>query len=285
MSTNKIVLRSIEEVMNDYRPTYNPLYTIFLGNAQAYDEYAGDVKYKELTTIGDIRAKHYTPKDTEMSQISVGEASKVFRKYFLANQYIVSDIQSRDGDEQVVAQVLDEHQVQMDELFLFGDDLTGANIVNNGLFHSNDPNYNLRSSASVANATAQSDMHDRIMTAYNDIKDQDGRKVIIFYGSDSLKVFNSIYAQTSVAFKKVLGDVLDNVDFTEIPTKVTPSGVNGFIIVNLDRVKLNYVKLPELEDQDHNREKKYIWHNFLMGSCMLDVREKNAVTRQPLTFS
>lgn len=285
MATNKIELRSMTEVMNDYRPTYKPLYALFLGSSEAYSEEVGEVAYKEITTVGDIRAKHITPKDTEMHQIAVGASSKIFKKYFLGTQYIVSDIQNQEGSETVVAQVLDEHQVQMDEMFLFGESTdSGTTVVNNGLFYSKDPNYNLRSSVNVP-AGDQSALHTAMVTAYNDIKDQDGRKVLILYGAGIMSIYDSIYASTTMAFKKVIQDVLEGVSITEIPNKVTPSGLNGFIFVNLDRIKLNYVKLPELDDQDYNREKKYYWHNFVMGSCMVDVREPNAVTRQPVAIT
>jgi hypothetical protein len=134
--TNKIVLRTVEEFMSDYKPTYSPLYTLFLAKSQAYSEQVGQASFKRLDTVGDIRAKHVTPKDTELQQIAAKESSKTFKKYFLANQYIESNLQDRQGLEDVKAQVLDEHQKQADDLFLLGEGTSNSTMINNGLFWS-----------------------------------------------------------------------------------------------------------------------------------------------------
>src|SRR5690348_7660012 len=73
LSTNKIVLRSVEEFMSDYVPIYQPMYPLFLGKSQAYSEQTGKLEFRRVQTVGDIRAKHITPKDTEMRQIAVME--------------------------------------------------------------------------------------------------------------------------------------------------------------------------------------------------------------------
>ena len=76
MGTNKVVLRSVEEVMADYTPVYQPLYPLFLGKAQSYSEEAGQLTFKRLEAVGDIRAKHVTPKDTVIRQIGAKEGSR-----------------------------------------------------------------------------------------------------------------------------------------------------------------------------------------------------------------
>jgi hypothetical protein len=86
-------------------------------------------------------------------------------------------------------------------------------------------------------------------------------------------------------FKSALGQVLGaNYSIVEMPADVTPSGTNGWIIVNLDQVKLHYTVLPQLKAQGINEEKMYSWHNFLMGSMMLEVLASKAIVRQPVTF-
>jgi hypothetical protein len=284
--TNKVELRTIEEFMMDYVPVYQPIYPLFLGKSQAYSEEVGKLDFKRVQTIGDIRAKHLTPKDTEMRQIGVNEAKKTFKKYFLANQFTISALQDQRGVEEVVAQVLDEHQKQADELLLLGEGTSASTMINNGLFWSNDTNYVLENSAEIdTDADPLIDMHSKVIANAKDANDVAGRKVIMFYGSDVLSKFNGVYASQPVPFKRVLAEVLGpNYTLLEMPSAVTPSTTNGWIIANLDQVKLHYTALPSLKDQGVNSEKMYAWFNFLMGSMMLEVLAQGGIIRQPVTF-
>lgn len=284
--TNKVALRTIEEFMADYVPVYQPIYSLFLGKSQSYSEEVGKIDFKRVNTVGDIRAKHITPKDTEIRQIAVNEAAKTFKKYFLANQFTISALQDQRGVEDVVAQVLDEHQKQMDELFLLGEGTSNSTMINNGLFHSSDPNYELESSVEIdTDADSLISMHSKIMTNVADAEQLSGRKVIIFYGSEVTSRFDGIYTATNVPFKRVLNEVLGSGYSTvKLPAAVTPANSHGWIIANLDQVKLHYVKLPGLQDQGVNDEKMYAWFNFLMGSSMLEVLADQAVIRQPVTI-
>lgn len=277
--TNKIALRTVEEFMQGYNPIYQPLYPLFLGNAQSYSEEVGKIDFKRVDTIGDIRAKHVTPKDTTLFQLNFKEASKTFKKYFLANQFTISQLQDQKGIEDVVAQVLDEHQKQMDELFLLGEGTSTSTMINNGLFWSNDPNYNyLSSPETLTDADA---LHTSVMETVAVADQVAGRKVIIFYGTSCLPVFDSVYDSSPVPFKTVLQQVLgSNYSLAKMPAAVTPTSTNGWIIANLDQVKLHYTALPALKAQGVNDEKMYSWHNFLMGSSMLEVLAQNAVVRQ-----
>ncbi len=287
MSTNKIALRTVEEFMSDYVPVYQPIYPLFLGKSQAYAAEVGKLDFRRVQTVGDIRAKHITPKDTEMRQIAVMEGKKSFRKYFLANQFTLSDFQDVQGVEEVVAQVLDEHQIQADELFLLGEGTSGSDVINNGLFFSSDANYTLEgSSAIAAGANRLADLHAAITTSTEDANAVAGRKVLIIYGDTLIPYYNSVYASSSRAFKAVLAEVLGaNYSLVTLPKAATPSGVNGWIVANLDQTKLHYTALPQLLAQGNNEEKMYLWFNFMMGSTMLEVLAKDAVIRQPITFS
>lgn len=289
MATGKVQLRSIDEFMADYTPVYAPIYPLFLGKSQAYSEDVGQINFKRLETVGDIRANHVTPKDTEIRQIAVAEKTKIFKKYFLANQYQQSALQDRGAIEDIVRQVLDEHQKQMDELFLLGDGTSSANVVNNGLFWSGDGNWSEQSSAAIDGVGKDPliDFHKKVMTTVRAAQNVSGKKLILFYGSTLLPYYDSLYAANSQAFKKVLQDSMagKDVSLAEIPADITPAGANGWIVVNLDQVKMHYTALPQLKAQGVNEEKMYSWHNFLLGSSMLDVLAANAVIKQPATVS
>lgn len=287
--TNKIALRAVEEFMADYVPTYTPLYPLFMGKSAAYPQEVGKMDFKRLNAVGDIRAKHILPKDSVIQQISASESKKTFKKYFLANQYVQSELQDKKGLEDVIAQVLDEHQKQMDDLFLLGEGTSDSTMINNGLFWSADSNYRLEASAEVALGTANDhlkDMHTKIMASCAVADQIAGKKALIIYGSTACAKFDSLYANTDAPFKKVLGEVLgSNYSLVKLPSAVTPSNTNGWIVANLDQVKLHYSVLPQLKAQGVNEENMYSWHNFMMGSCMLEVLVDDAVIRQPVTFA
>lgn len=288
MPTNKIVLRSTEEFMSGYTPVYRPLYPLLMSRATAYPAEVGNIDFKRVATVGDIRAKHITPKDTEIKQISVSDGKKSFKKYFLANQFTVSALQDRDGVEDVNAQVLDEHQKQMDELVLLGEGTAANNVVNNGLYWSGDANYLLETSVEVAKGTAADhlkDLYAKMMASVVKAGDLAGQKLVIIYGTTMIAKFGGLFATSDTPFAESLSKGLpSDVTVARIPSAVTPSSANGWIIVNLDQVKLHYTLLPTLKDQGVNDEKMYAWFNFLMGSAMVEVLAANGIIRQPVTF-
>lgn len=288
MPTNKIVLRTVEEFMSDYVPIYQPIYPLFLGaKSQQYAAETGRMDFRRVQTVGDIRAKHITPKDTEIRQIGIMEGKKPYKKYFLANQFTNSDFQDRQGLEEVVTQVLDEHQLQMDELFLFGEGTSNSTMINNGLFYSDDANYTLENSVAIASGdTRLYDLHAKVITTAEKARAVAGQKIIIFYGDSVLPLYNSLYNTAAKAFKTALQEVLgEGFRTLQMPTACTPSGANGWLVANLDQVKAHYTLLPQLLNQGQNEEKMYYWFNFAMGSTMLEVLAKNAVIRQPATLA
>lgn len=287
MPTNKIALRTVEEFMSDYTPVYNPLYPLFLKKSQQYAAEVGKLDFRRVLTVGDIRAKHITPKDTEMRQVAVMEGKKSFKKYFLANQFTISNVQDRQGLEEIVAQVLDEHQVQADELFLLGEGTSTSDMINNGLYWSADPNYTLESAISSISATARARLlYGHIQGTLSKSKQVAGQKVVVLYGSETKKQFNSLLDSSDVALSTALKASVDSsISFVEMPDAPTPSGAEGWIVANLDQSKLHYTALPSLLAQGNNEEKMYYWSNFMMGSTMLEILVKDAVVRQPVTYA
>lgn len=287
--TNLVALRSVDQFMADWKPTFQPLYPLFMGKAQKYDIAVGENNFKRLEAVGDIRAKRITPKDTILEQVGAKEGKKTFKKYFFANQFTVSALQTREGVEDVQAQILDEHQAQADDIFLLGEGTSNSTMQNNGLFWSADPNYRLEDSIAIAAGTAADhlkDMHTKIMISIAIADQIAGQKVLIIYGTTACAKFDSLYANTDAPFKRVLQEVMgDGWSIVKMPTKVTPSSTNGWIVANLDQVKLHYTALPSIYNQGVNEEKLYAWFNFLIGSMMLEVLVDDAIIRQPVTFA
>lgn len=287
MSTNKLVLRSADEVMAGYQPTYQPFWPVLLGKSQSYPEEVGKLNFKRLEAIGNIRNQHYNPKDTHIHQISVVEKAKTFKKYFLASQYVQSTLQDRSQNEGVVKQVLDENNKLMDDLVLLGEGTSASDVVNNGLYWSADPNYLLESSSELASTDGHLPALHASVVAEKILADTvSGQKVIVFYGSTMLSKVCGIYASSSTPFKAALQAALGrNYSLAELPAEVTPSGANGFMILTLDQIKLHYTTPPKLSAQGVDERNMEVWHNFLMGSAMVEVLAYKGVIRKPHTFA
>lgn len=287
MSTNKIVLREVDQIMADYQPTYQPFWPVLLGKAQAYPEVVGKLNFKRLEAVGNIRNQHYNPKDTHIHQIQAVEKSKSYKKYFLASQFIQSTLQDRDQNEDVIRQVLDENNKLMDDLVLLGEGTSASDVVNNGLFWSADTNYLLENSSALASTDNHLPaLHASVVAEKIKADTVSGRKVIVFYGSTMLAKVSGIYGTSSTPFKSaLLGAIGGNYSIAELPSEVTPSGTNGFMILTLDQIKLHYTTPPKLDDQGVDAKNKEVWHNFLMGSTMVEVLAYKGVIRQPHTFA
>lgn len=274
MPTNLVELKKTDEIMNDYQPSYQPLYSMFLENSQAYSEQVGVVNFHRKEVIGDIDAREITPKDTEIKQISVGSSKKAFNKYFLGNQFQQSTLQSAEEVETVIKQVLDHHQKQADVL------LEGT-AHNSGLFVSSDSNYVTNSSAVAGSFNQTYDVVDALIKQASSVM---GPKVVLAYGLARGQM-TKLHATQPTSPIKVLKESHPDVSFVDVPDEAAPAGASGFIIVTKNQVKLHYTTLPEVKAQGTNEENMYVWTNFLMGSMMLEVLVKKALIKQPITLS
>ncbi len=288
MPTNLITLKTVDQFMAGFQPIYTPIYGLLMSRAIAYDVEVGEVALRRLETVGDIRAKRFSPKDTEIKQIAVGEGKKYFKKYFMASQFILSQFQNAEGIDDVTAQVLDEHNRQYDELVFNGEGTTVGTQINNGLYLSSDPNYVLESSAAVAsggNDPRLLDLHAKVMTNADKANRVAGRKVVIFYGSNILPLVNGLYVSGKsfrVSIQESLGS---DYSVLSLPSDTALNSGHGWMIVNLDQVKFHHTALPQLQKRGINEEKGYAWSNFLMGSSMVEVLALGGVIRQPATLA
>lgn len=290
MATNKLVLRTIIELMEDYVPTYAPIYPLLLeGKSQAWAEDVGQIQFKRLTSVGDLRGNHITPKDTEMKQVSVTENLRTFKKYFFANQFTQSSFQDRNQVEDVIKQVLDEYHRHQDEVVLFGEGTSSlTDVVNNGLFWSNDPNYDLESNVVCDNSSSKDpliSLHKNVMADALVADQVSGRKVIIFFGSAIVPLFQGIFASYQGVFREKLQSTLgSNYSLMKMPPSLTiQDGSSGWLIVNVDQIKTHYLLTPQLKGQGINEEKNYVWSNFLMGSTMVECLAQKAIIHRPAT--
>ncbi len=288
MPTNLITLKTVDQFMAGFVPIYTPIYGLLMSKAVAYPVEVGEVTQRRLETVGDIRSKRLSPKDTEIKQIAVGDSSKTFKKYFMSSQFILSQFQNAEGVDDVTAQVLDEHNRQFDELVMSGEGTTVGTQLNNGLYLSSDSNYVLEGSVAVAgggNDPRLIDLHTKVMTTADKANRVAGRKALVFYGSNILPLVNGLYL-AGRSFRAALAEALGSeYMIISLPSDTALNSGHGWKIVNLDQVKFHYTQLPGLQNRGINEEKGYAWSNFLMGSTMVEVLAFGGIIRQPATLA
>lgn len=286
--TNKIITKTVEEFMSGYTPGYTPIMPLLLSNgkAQQYAVEAGVNDFKRVETIGDIRSRRVGPKTTELFQINAKEGKKSFKKYFFGSQFIQSGLQDSRGYEDIVGRVLDEHNKQSDEIFLFGDGTSNLNVENNGLYYSSDVNYTTKASAAIPATDAHlTGLYSKLAEIIEDADDTDGQKLVLIYGATARAKWNAMFSATQKSLSSVVAEAFASVEFNKLPKSVTPTGANGFLVINLAQIKVHYTVLPSIRKQGYNDEKDYAWTNFIMGSSMVEVLAKDGIIHQPLTFA
>lgn len=289
MSTNKIVLRSTDEIAAGYIPTYIPFWMTLLSNgkSKAYPEVVGKLNFKRMEAVGNLRSQKYSPKDTHVHQISAVEKSKIFKKWFECSQFVQSTLQDTSQNEDIVKQVLDENNKRMDDIVLLGEGTSGSNVVNNGLYWSADPNYVLENSSALASTDGHLPaLHASVVAAKIKADAVAGRKRVVFYGETMLLKLSGIYSSSGQPFRDTLQKALGaNYSIAELPVEVTPSSANGFMIINGDQTILHYTTAPKLDDSGVDARNKEIWYNFMHGSAMVEVLAYKGIIRQPHTFA
>ena len=287
MGTNKLGLKTVDEFVSGYTPVYQAIFLLFLSRAKQYAEYVGTATTRRLEAVGDIRMGHQLPKQTEIKQVAATLKDRVFKKYFLASQFIQSELQDSEGIEDVVAQVLDENFKLQDDLLFLGEGTSASTMINNGLFWSNDPNYVLETSDAIANNSDNnlSALHSAIMDTVIEANKLPGKKILFVYGSAVISRLSAVYASSPVVFRTVLEQAMGpNWEIVEVPSDVALTG-QGWIAVNMQNIMFHYTVIPTLQNQGVDEKNMESWHNFLMGSCMLEVLAYGAIRRQPVTFS
>lgn len=281
--TNKIVLRTNEEFLSDFKPLYTPIWPLLINNGAGvkHSMEVGQTSFRETKTIGDIRNRRIDPKSTEVHQIHSTEGVKTFHKYFDASQYIQSSLQDTKGYETVKGQALDEHNLQFDEMLMDG----GG--INNGLIVSSDANHTTNSSYEIkkdAGGKYFADMYDKMSEVLEAANRLQGDKLVFVMGDKTIKNFNSLSSTTDTPLSKLIQDAFPEFSFNKMSDRLNAAGREGLLIVNLDQIRVNYIYTPAIDGEGVNEEKRYIWTNFLSGSSMVDVRNKGGVTYQPFTF-
>lgn len=278
-ATNKPILRTAEEFAGEYSPVYGPVYPMFLAGSQAkaYERVEGTQTVKGVEAIGDMIAKKFSSKDTLMHQLHGKEKTFSFDKNFYLAEYKTGINQSTDGDPQLVAEFLDNQNVLMDQLLLFGDE------GNQGLYTNNSSNYVSESAIASIDASDKNEFFEAIMSTAEEADKLSGSKVLMLYGENTRRLWRAGLFSTGVA--SVQGNLLNALgsEYTPLlmPSQVAPNA-EGWLVINMSKIRVHHHGAPWMEPgEDAPRRLRYV--HFLLGSVGVELAQLGAIIKQPVT--
>ena len=111
-------------------------------------------------------------------------------------------------------------------------------------------------------------------------------KKTILLGGKLRDLFTNFVNNTAVSYRKALEDIFPvQTDIVPIPANLNNiAGVGDVAIaLSLEDLTLNYLALPQLEDQGYDARNKESWFNFYFGSAMVDIETKGAIIIQAVS--
>lgn len=279
-ATNKPILRTAEEFAGQYTPVYPAIYPMFLsgGQAKPYERVEGTQKVKGVEAIGDMIAKKFSSKDTMIHQLHGKAKEFVFDKNFYLAEYKTGINQSTEGDPQLVQEFLDNQNLKLDQLLLFGDE------GNQGLYTNNSANYVTESAISSIDPTDKHAFFEAIMASAEEADKNAGSKVLMLYGEMTRRLWRAGLFETGQAsVQSNLMTALGS-EYTPVlmPAQVTPSSVEGWLIINMNKIRVHHHGAPWMEmGEDAPRRLRYT--HFLIGSVGVELLHNGAILKQAVT--
>jgi hypothetical protein len=278
-ATNKPILRTAEEFANEYQPVYSAIYPAFLSgpHSKVYERVEGSQKVKGVEAIGDMLAKKFSSKDTLIHQLHGKATEFTFDKNFYLAEYKTGVNQSSEGDPQLVNEFLDNNNVLLDQLLLFGDE------GNQGLYTNNSSKYVTETPIASIDPANKNALFEAIMATADEADKLAGSKILMLYGENTRKLWRAGLFQTGVAsVRENLMSALGSEYMPMVmPSQVTPNA-EGWMIINLNKIKVHNHGAPWMEPgEDAPRRLRYV--HFLLGSVGVELMQEGAIIKQAVT--
>ncbi len=279
-----------EEYLQGADLTYNPV-ILALTKKQAHDVKLDKVTFKSIDVEQDsIVAFPLTKEATEVRHIKAGDSSKTFNIYVKGAKYIQSLRHGVSALPKLHNRVLREYSKLFD-----ADAMSGDDGKNNGLIVSNDENYTTNDNIEIPAVAEGENQFPKVLalvgvinklSAQVDDSHMSQNITIFYYGEDVVKLMGTITQENETPVSKLLEGAWAGARWIKIPSAVLPEGAGqGLIVVADDLVTLHYCQEPTIENDGTNEEDKYYYANYVLGSTMVDVEEKDGIIKQPLTFA
>lgn len=278
-ATNKPVIKTSEEFAEGYSPVYSPIYPLFLSGAHAvaYERVEGKHTVKGVEALGDMFAKKFTAKDTLKHQLHGKATSFQFDKNFYLAEYKTGKNQSTEGDQSLVNEFLDNQNVLLDQLLLFGDE------GNQGLYTNNSSNYVTEGAIANIDPANKREFFEAITATADEADKLAGSKILMLYGETTRKLWRAGLFETGVASVRDRLMTALGPEYTPIvlPSQVTPMA-EGWMIINLNQIKVHHHGAPWMEPgEDASARKRFV--HFLIGSVGVELKQVGAIIKQEVT--
>lgn len=277
-----------EEYLAGASLSYSPV-ILSLSNKVSHAVNLDQVKFKSIDVEKDsIVAFPLTKEATEKQHIKAGDTSKVFNIYVKGAKYIQS---LRAG---VSALPKLHNRVLLQYSKIFDMDGMSGDGKNNGLITSSDENYTTNTSKEIKKVASGVTAFDRVQSLVElvgtlqtqvDDSHMSQQIKIYYYGSDLVSFLGSITEDNETPVIELCQKAWVGVQWIKIPSAVLPTGAGeGLLVVADDLVTLHYCQEPTIENDGTNDEDNYYFANYITGSLMVDVEEKDGIIKQPITF-
>lgn len=278
-----------EEYMAKANLSYAPV-ILSLSNKVKHEVSLDMVKFKSLDVEKDsIVALPLTKEATEKAHIKAGEKTKEYKIYVKGAKYIQS---LRSGVSAIPTM---HNRVLMEYAKTFDKDGMSGDKHNNGLITSNDENYTSNAQHTIPATGASVTDFDRVkdllaliatLQAQVDGSHMSQQLIMFYYGDELVKFLGSITQDNETPVIELCKKAWEGVRWIKIPSAVLPDGSgNGLLVVADDLVTLHYCQVPEIENDGTNEEDNYYFANYITGSLMVDVTEKDGIIKQPVAFA
>lgn len=278
-----------EEYLEGATLTYAPV-ILALAKKQSHDVKLDKVTFKSVDVEQDsIVAFPLTKEATEVRHIKAGDSAKTFNIYVKGAKYIQSLRHGVSALPKLHNRVLREYSKLYDVDAMSGDG------NNNGLLVSADSNYTTNGNVEIPAVGAGENQFPKVLAlvdlvnslkAQIDASHMSQNITIFYYGDDVVKLMGTITQENETPVSKLLEAAWEGARWIKIPTAVLPEGAGqGLLVVADDLVTLHYCQEPTIENDGTNAEDNYYYANYVMGSTMVDVEEKDGIIKQPITFA
>lgn len=279
-ATNKPILRTAEEFAEGYSPVYPAIYPAFMSGSHSklYPRIEGTQTIKGVEAIGDMVAKKYSSKDTLIHQLHGKSKVFAFDSNFYLAEYKTSITQSTEGDAALVQEFIDNQNVVLDQLLLYGDE------SNQGLYTNNSSDYVTESAISSLSSTDPNAFFQAIMASAEEADKLSGAKVLMLYGAKTRKLWRAgLFSTGQASIQENLMRALGS-EYTPMlmPAQTSPANQEGWLIINLNKVTVHNHGAPWLESgEDLPRRVRYT--HFLVGSVGVELKQYGAILKQAVT--
>lgn len=273
-----------EQLNEAVQIAYVPFMNI-LSNTQEYAEKISNVNMIELKgdeneMLSQMSKAKVSNNTTEIEHFKAGKQTKTFKKAFYITQYEENEFDEKTAIPDMSARSVRVGSIQMDRDVWNG-------TINDGFIINSQKEYTQNAAEEITLASATFDDYNSIFAKLRkQIKDANSTNRIIFalYGKTAEALAGKTFANSGDTFLSKLKSNFSDCDFVEVPAQVESTN-DGILVIADDLVKLHYTAMPRTLQTGVNDEKHYKYIQTIVGSAMVELKEKSAIIKQAITFS